>query len=103
MTATFLALAGFCSLPAFFKVTRTPRAAALTPTDYVHVHFRTSSLSFFPLLYTHYLVVSKTRVLVGVDVQQVGGFRRELNTLTLDKEGVVVLDNLPDQFGTHRL
>jgi hypothetical protein len=58
-------------------------------------------LSYIPTYI--YLVVSKTRVLVGVDVQQVGGFRRELNTLTLDKEGVVVLDNLPDQFGTHRL
>jgi hypothetical protein len=42
-------------------------------------------------------------VLVGVDVQQVGGFRGELDTLTLNKERVVVLDNLPNQFGAHGL
>jgi hypothetical protein len=48
-----------------------------------------------------YLVVGKTRVLERVDVLQVGGFRRELNILTLNKERVVVLDNSPDQIGTH--
>ena len=48
-----------------------------------------------------YLVVGKTRVLERVDVLQVSGFRRELNVLTLNKERVVVLDNSPDQIGTH--
>jgi hypothetical protein len=50
-----------------------------------------------------YLVVGKTRVLERVDVLQVSGFRRELNIVTLNKERVVVLDNSPDQIGTHVL
>ena len=48
-----------------------------------------------------YLVVGNTRVLERVEVQQVGGFRRELNILTLNKERVVVLDDGPNQISTH--
>ena len=50
-----------------------------------------------------YLVVGNTRVLEGVEVSQVTGFRRKLSVVTLDEERVVVLDDSPNQFGTHFL
>lgn len=42
-----------------------------------------------------YLLVGNTRVLERVLVQQVASLRGELNSVTLDQEGVVVLDKKP--------
>lgn len=50
---------------------------------------------------------SNSGVLVGVDIQHVSGLSGELNSTgtvcsaSLHKEGVVVLNNLPDQSGRH--
>lgn len=50
-----------------------------------------------------YLVVSKARVLEAVQVGQVARLAREFNVVALNKEGVVVLNQSPDQFGAHDL
>jgi hypothetical protein len=50
-----------------------------------------------------YLFVGETRVLERVEVGQVGGFRRKLETITLHEEGVVVLDQFPNQSRAHFL
>lgn len=52
----------------------------------------------------YYLVVSNTRVLESVQVGQVAAFSSELDAVrTLDEEGVVVLDQSPDEFSAHCL
>lgn len=98
MTTVLADLAGDCSLLALRKVTRTPRAAGMMAAFYHDVR-----ICQCPILFCYYLVVGETRVLEGVKVQQVGGFRRELNVLTLNKERIVVLDNGPNQISTHVL
>ena len=101
ITTELADLAGeFCFL-ALRVVTRTPRAAGMIATDYKIYIYQSRCLDHTHIVY--YLVVSETRVLEGVNVGQVGGFRGELNTRTLNKERVVVSDDSPDQFGTHFL
>lgn len=50
-----------------------------------------------------YLGLGNTGELEGVQVGKVTGLARELDVVALDKEGVVVLNQRPDQFGAHDL